>query len=70
MKAINTRNQTQTLSRLRCPSCDNGSRFIEVMEYVENLVDGNRNHLHLLIGAPDFYHCADCGERIAWDEPD
>jgi hypothetical protein len=60
----NTPNAIQQSAQLCCPSCGNDTRFFEVMEHVENLVDGNRNHLHLLIGIPDFYQCADCGERI------
>ncbi len=60
----NTPNAIQESAQLRCPVCGNDTRFFEVMEHVENLVDGNRNHLHLLIGIPDFYQCTDCGERI------
>ncbi|MBA3352102.1 MAG: hypothetical protein H0U23_06705 [Blastocatellia bacterium] len=54
-------------TRLRCDACGNDTRFIEVMEYVENRVDGDRNHLHLLIGIPDSYFCEACGARIAED---
>lgn len=60
--------KTDTLPKLRCPSCGNEDLFIEVMQYVENLVDGKRNHLHLLIGVPAFYQCRSCGQRIEWDE--
>jgi DNA-directed RNA polymerase subunit RPC12/RpoP len=59
----NTPNAIQQSAQLRCPGCGNNTRFFEMMEYVENLVDGNRNHLHLLIGIPHFYQCADCGEK-------
>jgi hypothetical protein len=60
----NAPNAIQQSTQLRCPVCGNDTRFIQVMEHVENLVDGDRNHLHLLIGIPDYYQCRDCGERI------
>lgn len=60
----NSPNTIQQSAQLRCLVCGNDTRFFEVMEHVENLVDGNRNHLHLLIGIPNFYQCTDCGERI------
>lgn len=55
---------TSTTAQLRCGVCGNNSRFVQVMEHVENLVDGNYNHLDLLIGIPGSYYCKDCGERI------
>jgi DNA-directed RNA polymerase subunit RPC12/RpoP len=55
---------TQPSAQLRCRICGNDSRFIQVMEHVENLVDANYDHVHLLIGIPDSYYCKDCGERI------
>lgn len=58
---------TKARTQLRCRACGNDSRFIEVMEHVENRVDGDRNHLHLLIGIPGSYYCEDCGERIDED---
>ena len=60
--------KTDTLPKLQCSSCGNDDLFIEVMQYVENLVDGERNHLHLLIGVPAFYQCRTCGQRIETDE--
>jgi DNA-directed RNA polymerase subunit RPC12/RpoP len=68
MKETNAPVKIERLPNLRCPACGNSSRFIQVMEHVENLVDGNLNHLHLLIGVPDYYHCSDCGEHIVCDE--
>jgi hypothetical protein len=59
---------TEARSTLHCRTCGNEGYFIEVMEHVENLIDGGRNHLHLLIGVPDYYQCKQCGERIDWDE--
>ena len=56
--------QTISGKALICSQCGNAERCIEVMEHVENLVDADRNHLHLLIGVPDFYHCCSCGVRI------
>ena len=53
---------------LQCPQCGNKARFYEVMEHVENLVDGKRNHLHLLIGDAAFYQCVECGTQIEADE--
>lgn len=50
---------------LHCDACGNKTRFIEVMDYVENRVDGERNHLHLIVGIPDSYFCEVCGARIA-----
>ncbi len=55
---------TRIAAQLRCDVCGNDSRFVQVMEHVENLVDGNYNHLDLLIGIPGSYYCKDCGERI------
>jgi hypothetical protein len=34
------------------------------MEHVENLVDGDFNHIHLLIGQVAFYACVECGTEI------
>jgi hypothetical protein len=53
---------------LQCAKCGNDARFYEVMEHVENLVDGKRNHLHLLIGEPSYYQCVECGTKIEADE--
>ena len=52
------------ITSLRCPTCGNDSRFYEVMEHVENLVDGRGNHLHQLIAEAAFYQCVDCGMEI------
>jgi hypothetical protein len=38
------------------------------MEYVENLVDGRKNHLHQLIAEAAFYQCVDCGMEITATE--
>jgi hypothetical protein len=42
-------NQTSSLA-LRCPICGNAELFYQVQEHVENLVNGNLNHLHLRHG--------------------
>lgn len=60
--------KTDTLPKLHCSGCGSENLFIEVMQYVENLVDAQRNHLHLLIGVPAFYQCRSCGRRIEADE--
>lgn len=62
-----TVDSTQLSAQLQCRVCGNEARFIEVMEHVENLVDGNYNHLHLLVGIPGPYYCKDCGELINQD---
>ena len=53
---------------LVCPKCGNDARFYEVMEHAENLVDGKRNHLHLLIADPAYYQCVECGTEIVADK--
>jgi predicted RNA-binding Zn-ribbon protein involved in translation (DUF1610 family) len=60
----NTRSAIEQPSKLQCPKCGNDSRFYQVMEHVENLVDGDFNHIHLLIGAVAFYQCVECGTEI------
>jgi uncharacterized protein with PIN domain len=60
--------KTVTTSRLRCPACGNESRFIQFMERVENVVDGDGNHLHMILGIPDFYACYKCDERFYWGD--
>lgn len=60
----NTTDSTQISAQLKCRICGNGEHFIQVMEHVENLVDANYNHLHLLIGIPGNYYCKDCGEPV------
>ena len=59
-----TTDSTQISAQLRCRICGNDGHFIQVMEHVENLVDANYNHLHLLVGIPGNYYCKDCGERV------
>lgn len=49
---------------LHCAKCGNDARFFEVMEHVENLVDGTGNHLHQLIAETAFYQCVECGVEI------
>ena len=61
---MNTANAVQESTHLRCPKCGNDARFYEVMEHVENLVDGRRNHLHQLIAEAAFYQCVDCGTEL------
>ncbi len=61
---MNTPDAIQRSAELRCPKCGNDARFYEVMEHVENLVDGGRNHLHQLIGEVAYYQCVDCGTEI------
>lgn len=51
--------------KLRCRRCGNDSRFIQLMEFVENLVNADRDHVHLLTGIPEAYYCIECGERVA-----
>lgn len=53
---------------LKCPKCGNHSRFIEVMENVENLVDGDGNHLHQVNGDAAYYLCVKCGTKFAENE--
>jgi len=60
----NTTDFSQISAQLRCAMCGNDSHFIQVMEHVENLVDANFNHLHLLVGIPGGYYCKHCGERV------
>jgi hypothetical protein len=36
-----------------------------VQEHAENLVDGNLNHLHLLVDETAFYECYECHMQIA-----
>jgi len=64
----NTPHAIEQSTELRCPVCGNDARFYEVMEHVENLVDGSRNHLHLLIGEPAYYQCVECGTEITLNE--
>jgi hypothetical protein len=60
--------KTQKTSKLCCPACESEGLFVQVMDHVENLVDSDANHLHLLLGIPDFYVCRECGERFYWGE--
>ena len=56
--------QTSSLA-LRCPTCGNAELFYQVQEHVENLVNGNLNHLHLLFADTAFYECYECHAQIA-----
>jgi hypothetical protein len=44
--------------------CGNHRLFYQVQDHVENLVDGNLNHLRLLFDETTFYECHDCHARI------
>jgi predicted RNA-binding Zn-ribbon protein involved in translation (DUF1610 family) len=61
---MNTTVSERKSTSLQCPKCGNDARFYEVMEHVENLVDGRGNHLHQLIAEAAFYQCIDCGMEI------
>jgi len=54
----------ETAAHLRCPVCGNTSRFYQVQEHAENVVDGNLNHIELLFRETEFYECCDCHTRI------
>lgn len=49
---------------LRCKECGNSKRFVEIMDYAVNLVDGHFNHVRLLEASADYYLCDECGERV------
>jgi hypothetical protein len=49
---------------LQCPTCGNDDLFYQVQDHVENLVDGNMNHLRLLFDETAFYECHECHARI------
>jgi predicted RNA-binding Zn-ribbon protein involved in translation (DUF1610 family) len=61
---MNTQISHTEATSLQCPKCANDAQFYEVMEHVENLVDGRRNHLHQLIAEAAYYQCVDCGTKI------
>ena len=64
MKEGHLAKRAKTFEGLKCPTCGNGERFIEIMEHESHLVDGNLNYLHLVDAITDHYECCNCGERI------
>ncbi len=50
---------------LRCPTCGNTELFYQVDRHVENLVDGDLNHLHLIFADTAFYECYECHGQLA-----
>jgi ribosomal protein S27E len=51
--------------RLKCSQCGNEDYFVEVMEHVENLVNGKLYTIRQLMGIPDRYYCKQCGNLAA-----
>lgn len=58
---------SETTPILRCPSCGNQERFIEVVKHEAHIVDGNLNYLHLLDAEADHYLRCQCDEIIDAD---
>ena len=52
---------------MRCAKCGNDSRFLQVMDDVANIVDGERNHIHQIDGSVAYYRCVKC-DAIVDDE--
>jgi predicted RNA-binding Zn-ribbon protein involved in translation (DUF1610 family) len=48
----------------KCPKCGNDSRFVQVMEDVVNLVDGDGNHRHELNASVAYYRCWKCNAIV------
>jgi hypothetical protein len=49
---------------LRCKSCGNERRFLEIMEFESHVVNGNLIYIHLVEAIVEEYRCCNCGKVV------